>query len=151
ISLSRKLKARATLRMIQNRPTDALADIETLIALGSVMQKDRQGVMIQYLVATALRNIAVDEARSYFLNFRENGAALADLSKMLARRAPDVHVDFPGDIVSASEPAYGAVVPYFEIAVPNLKYGYDGAYEGWAQFDELTLAFAIDAYHRERG
>lgn len=154
--VARALQVRANLRILQERPTEALQDIETNLKIAWLLNSDPIGNMIENLIGSAVRGIALTGAQNYYVYYRQNPAALEGLRALLARDGRLVRFDFPGYVLSRNDPGAGTIPPYFQLTVlttnlPSLIKAGSRFYQHWANYDALNLATALEAWHRDQG
>ncbi|HBF35320.1 TPA: hypothetical protein DDW35_12235 [Candidatus Sumerlaeota bacterium] len=149
--VAQALFVRANICILQDRPTEALANTEILLKVSRLMNGDPSGYLVAHAIGAAVRSIAIAALQNYYYSYRADPAALEQLHAMLERNAHLVRFDFPYEIVARTEPGFWEVVPYFEEVVPGLIRSTEAFYQRWADYDILMLATALEAYHHEQG
>lgn len=150
-SAARALDLRAALALLDGRTTDALADIETLFRFGGVLGSDPSGIVVQHMIASAVRGIGISAAQKHYLATRDDPAAARALADTLERIRTVVCVSFPAETIRRTEMGFWPMVPYYEMVVPGLNRAYVLFYANWAAYDQLRLRLALDAYRRGHG
>lgn len=154
--VARALQVRANLRILQDRPAEALQDIETNLKIAWLLNSDPIGNMVEDLIGSAVRGIALTGAQNYFVYYRQNPAALDQLRALLARDGRLVRFDFPSYVLSRNDPGAGTIPPYFQLTVltanlPSLIKAGSRFYQHWTNYDVLTLATALEAFLHDQG
>lgn len=154
--VARAVRIRAFLRIMQDRPAEALADIVTNLRMAWLLNGDPIGNTVENLIAAAVRRLALASAQNYFNYYRQNPAALEQLRALLERDGRLVRFDYPSHVISRNDPGAWTVSPYFQISVlganlPAIITAGSNFYQRWADYDVLQLATALEAFRRDQG
>lgn len=146
---ARALALRSMLAAQDGETSAALADIETLISLSGLM-KDYPSLVPQ-MVSVAIRSIAVEAIVVYRLHQRENAEAMRMLLGVLLACEDNLCLKLDLAALRRGEPGLLEVVPNVDIMTPAFIRADQNARMRWLQFQQLTVASALEIFRLERG